>query len=166
VSSWAFFLAYFPYFKKTRKYAYAISLLSVNHFPSILEWMDPSLWNLVCISRHLSPSQRRTSWFPPISLFLYVYPPFVARQHLGKNVTARTNIHAKIEQLVGASFLYGPCLTKRSRRLILPRTSYLGKKIYIYVILRKQWWKWNGKYCRENRIGYQVKIKLSLCLTN
>jgi hypothetical protein len=31
-------------------------------------------------------------------------PPIVARQRLGKNVTAATNTHAKIEELLDASF--------------------------------------------------------------
>jgi hypothetical protein len=31
-------------------------------------------------------------------------PPIVARQRLGKNVTAATNTHAKIEELLEASF--------------------------------------------------------------
>jgi hypothetical protein len=33
------------------------------------------------------------------SLCLYVYPPIVARQRLGKNDTAVTSRHAKIEEL-------------------------------------------------------------------
>jgi hypothetical protein len=35
---------------------------------------------------------------------LYVYPPIVARQRLGKHVTAATNTHAIVEQLLEASF--------------------------------------------------------------
>jgi hypothetical protein len=35
---------------------------------------------------------------------LYVYPPIVARQQLGKNVTAATNTHATIGELLNASF--------------------------------------------------------------
>jgi hypothetical protein len=39
------------------------------------------------------------------SVCLYVYPPhIVARQRLGKNVTAGTNTHATIEELLDASF--------------------------------------------------------------
>jgi hypothetical protein len=37
------------------------------------KWLNQSLWNLVCISRHLSPSQRCTYYIPPISLCLYMY---------------------------------------------------------------------------------------------
>jgi hypothetical protein len=33
-----------------------------------------------------------------------VYPPIVARQRLGKNVTAATNTHETIEELLDVSF--------------------------------------------------------------
>jgi hypothetical protein len=80
------------------------------------------------------------------SVCLYVYPPIVARQRLGKNpfivarqrlgknplivarqqlgrnVTAVTNIHATIE-LLDASFSMLPCCIKESKRLVLPRIS-------------------------------------------
>jgi hypothetical protein len=35
---------------------------------------------------------------------LYVNPSIVARQRLGKNVTAATNTHVPIEELLGMSF--------------------------------------------------------------
>jgi hypothetical protein len=38
------------------------------------------------------------------SVCLYVYLPIVARQRLGGNVTTATNTHAKIEELLDASF--------------------------------------------------------------
>jgi hypothetical protein len=38
------------------------------------------------------------------SVCLYVYPPIVARQRLGKNVTAAINTHATIEELLDTSF--------------------------------------------------------------
>jgi hypothetical protein len=37
-----------------------------------------------------------------------VYPPIVARQRLGRNVTAVTNTHATIEELLDASFSMWP----------------------------------------------------------
>jgi hypothetical protein len=37
-----------------------------------------------------------------------VYPFIVARQRLGSNVTAVTNTHATIEELMGASFSMWP----------------------------------------------------------
>jgi hypothetical protein len=50
-------------------------------------------------------------------------PPIVARQRLGRNVTAVTNTHATIEELLDASF---SCRVKGSRQLVLPRTSCLS----------------------------------------
>jgi hypothetical protein len=38
------------------------------------------------------------------SVCLYLYPAIVARQRLGKNITAATNTHATIEELLDASF--------------------------------------------------------------
>jgi hypothetical protein len=38
------------------------------------------------------------------SVCLYVYPPIVARQRLDKNVTATTNAHGVIEELLEVSF--------------------------------------------------------------
>jgi hypothetical protein len=38
------------------------------------------------------------------SVCLYVYPPVVARQRLGKDVAASTNTHEIIEELLEASF--------------------------------------------------------------
>jgi hypothetical protein len=40
-------------------------------------------------------------------------PPIVARQRLGKNVTPVTNTHAKIEELLDASFSMWPVLYQR-----------------------------------------------------
>jgi hypothetical protein len=40
---------------------------------------------------------------------MYVNPSIVAQQGLGENVTAATNTHAKIEELLDASFLWDPC---------------------------------------------------------
>jgi hypothetical protein len=37
-------------------------------------------------------------------VYLYVYPSLVARQRLGKNVTATTNTHATMEELFDTSF--------------------------------------------------------------
>jgi hypothetical protein len=37
-----------------------------------------------------------------------VYPPIVARQLLGRNVTAVTNTHAAMEELLDASFSMWP----------------------------------------------------------
>jgi hypothetical protein len=47
------------------------------------------------------------------STCLYVYPPIVARQRLVKNATMETNTHAKIEELLDASFLMRPLSYQR-----------------------------------------------------
>jgi hypothetical protein len=39
-----------------------------------------------------------------LCLYVYEYTPIVARQRLGKNVTAATNTQASIEELLDASF--------------------------------------------------------------
>jgi hypothetical protein len=38
------------------------------------------------------------------SMCIYVYPTMVARQRLGKDITAATNKHATIEEMLEASF--------------------------------------------------------------
>jgi hypothetical protein len=63
--------------------------------------------------------------------------PIVARQRLGRKVTAVTNTHATIEESLDASF---STRIKESRRLFLPRTSCLTLhavcKIWITVLAR------------------------------
>jgi hypothetical protein len=44
---------------------------------------------------------------------LFVYPLIVARQRLGKNVTAAINTHVKIKNCWTGRFLYGPCRIKK-----------------------------------------------------
>jgi hypothetical protein len=100
------FLSYFPYFEKnnSRLMRSPCFLCLCVSLPLTFEWLNQSLWNLVCISCHLSPSQRYFITPSHQSVRLYAYPPFVARQRLGKNVTAATNTHAKINELLDASF--------------------------------------------------------------
>jgi hypothetical protein len=43
-----------------------------------------------------------------VALCVCVYPPIVAMQRLGRNVTAVTNTHATIEGLLDASFSMWP----------------------------------------------------------
>jgi hypothetical protein len=50
------------------------------------------------------------------------HPLIDARQRLDRNVTAVTNTHAAIEELLDASFSMWPCRIKESRILVLPRT--------------------------------------------
>jgi hypothetical protein len=66
---------------------------------------EPSLWNLVRITWHLSPSHRVLKSVPPVSW--YVYPPVVAMQRLGRNVTASKNTKTTVKELLNASFSMG-----------------------------------------------------------
>jgi hypothetical protein len=50
------------------------------------------------------------------SVCLHVYPFIVARQRLGKNVTAATNTHAKIENLLDKAFSVRFMLYQKSRQ--------------------------------------------------
>jgi hypothetical protein len=54
-------------------------------------------------------------------LCLHVY---VARQRIGVNVTAATNTHATIEELLDAFFYATRIVSKESRRFILPKASF------------------------------------------
>jgi hypothetical protein len=54
---------------------------------------------------------------------LSVYPPIVARQRLGRNVTTVMNTYEKIEELLVASFSMWPVSYKENKPLVLPRTS-------------------------------------------
>jgi hypothetical protein len=55
------------------------------HFLINFECFNYSLWNLACISWQLSPSQRRTSWNPPISRCVRLcILPTIERQRLGE----------------------------------------------------------------------------------
>jgi hypothetical protein len=70
---------------------------------STFECRSQSLWNLVCTSGHLSPSQRLTWWIPLISMCVYMcIPSFIARQRFVKHVPAATNTQAIIEELLDA----------------------------------------------------------------
>jgi hypothetical protein len=55
----------------------------------------------------MAPEPISTAYFiniSPQSLCLYVYPSIAARQRLDNNVSAATNTHAAIEELLDASF--------------------------------------------------------------
>jgi hypothetical protein len=55
---------------------------------------------------------------------LYEYPSTVARQRLGKNVSAAINTHEKIEELSETFVFYAVrVLTNESKRIVRPRTT-------------------------------------------
>jgi hypothetical protein len=78
------------------------SLCVCESTPINFECLNQYLWNLVCISRHLSPSQRRTSYIPPISLCV---SPIFARQLLGKHVSA-AEITCNSIRIIGHVYLW------------------------------------------------------------
>jgi hypothetical protein len=53
-----------------------------------------------------APEPVSTAYFinPYQSVCLHVYPPTVARNRFGKNVTAATNAHERIEELLEVSY--------------------------------------------------------------
>jgi hypothetical protein len=80
---------------------------------STIECLNQSPLNLWCISWQLSPSQRRTSWIPPISLCARMcIPLIVARQWLGKHVPTATNTHNNRKDVGLLVFLCSRCLVK------------------------------------------------------
>jgi hypothetical protein len=107
-------LAYFSYFEKI-KVGFCDHHALCETVPPLLttEWLNQSLWILVCASWQLSRSQRHTSWSPSISQCVCVYSPIVASQRLGKNDTASTNTHEKIEEFLDASFSVRSVLYQR-----------------------------------------------------
>jgi hypothetical protein len=58
-----------------------------------------------------------------------VYPPIVARQRLGKHVTAATNTRNTIIIVRRVVFCAVHVVFKESRRLVLPRTSCLLNRV-------------------------------------
>jgi hypothetical protein len=66
------------------------------------------------------------------SVCLHLYHPTVARQPLGKNVTAATNTRATTEEF-GRVFFYAVHVTsKDNSRLILPRTSCSQTILHVF----------------------------------
>jgi hypothetical protein len=91
--------------------------LCVDALKSTSECLNQSSPNLVCISWHLSPSQRHTSYIPPISLCLYMCPSYRCQAKARLNVSLlsalgngsvnmflRQGIQATREELLDSSF--------------------------------------------------------------
>jgi hypothetical protein len=115
----------------------------MNFWMPELIFMRPGIYIMapepISMAYFFSPSDR--------SVCLYLYPLLVARcrlgknpsivakQRLGKNITAATNTQATIEELLGASFLCGPCRIKESKRSVLPRSSCLFIKYHAKALI-------------------------------
>jgi hypothetical protein len=98
--------------------------------PSTFECLNQSLWNLVCVSWHLSPSQRLTSYTPAISLCVCLcIPPVVATQRLGKHVLAAAN-RGYNRRIVGSViFCAVRVLWKESLWICVSVVSLLGNNL-------------------------------------
>jgi hypothetical protein len=78
--------------------------LCVYVSPAINFWLSgPSLRNLVCVSLHLRPSQRLLHKSSS-SLCLYMYPPIVGRQRIGRHVPVATNTRNSERNFAGVVF--------------------------------------------------------------
>jgi hypothetical protein len=87
-------------------------LLSIYPPLSTFECLNHSIWNLVCISWHLSPSQWRTSYIPPISQCIRIFIPLSL---LGNGLTKtlpRQRVHAQQQNCWTRRFLCGSCPIK------------------------------------------------------
>jgi hypothetical protein len=99
------FLAYFPYFEKIKvglwdHHTVCLRILSTN-------FRKPEPFFMKLVMYIMKPESISTAYFihpSRQSVCLYVNPPTVARQLLGKNVTAATNTHATVEELSEESF--------------------------------------------------------------
>jgi hypothetical protein len=68
---------------------------------------------------------------PPLSLLengSVKMSPILARQRLGRNVSAVTNTHAKIYEFLEASISMWP-VSYQGKCLVLPRTSFEKRKV-------------------------------------
>jgi hypothetical protein len=119
-------LVYFSYFEKIKVGVWYHLALYIRVTPPHInfEFQKQSLWNLVCISWHLSPSQRRTSKIPPISLCVCIcIPLIVARQRLGKYIPAAMNARNNRRNFGLVIFYVIRVMSKKSRRIMLLITS-------------------------------------------
>jgi hypothetical protein len=74
--------------------------------PSINFWMAEPIFMKIGVYV-TAPEPNSSAYFISLShqpVYLYVYLPVVARQRLGKNVTAITNTYATTEELLDISF--------------------------------------------------------------
>jgi hypothetical protein len=89
-------------------------------------WMSEAvLWNLVSVSWHLNPSQRRAPWISSHSFCFWMCNfSIVAKQRVGRHVTAATNARKK-RCTFGSIDLHVVHACKREDRwLVLPKTIY------------------------------------------
>jgi hypothetical protein len=110
--------------------------VSVNLPQSTFEFLNPDMHIMV-------PEPISTAYFINPShqpACLHVYPASFARQRLGKNVTAATNTHARMEECWTRRFVCYPCRIKGKQRMsssqnFLLRISYLLHERYVLCAL-------------------------------
>jgi hypothetical protein len=125
-----FVLAYFPYWKKIIKlglWAHLAVWLSVYPPPHQLLNSSTSLYGTWYI--YHAPEPISTAYFinpSHQSACLYAYPPIVARQRLGKSVPRKRRI-------VGDVLYAVRVVSKKSRRLGLPRIFHIGTNVRVRV---------------------------------
>jgi hypothetical protein len=121
-------LAGFPYFEKINLglWKHHAACMSVNPPLSTFECLNQSLWNLVCLSWHLSSSNSILhKYLPSVCVFVCVsllplldkgsvqrIPLFIARQRLSKHVTMEMNISKNIKN-VGRIILHMVCVSSK-----------------------------------------------------
>jgi hypothetical protein len=109
-----FQLLFFLFWKKIGLWHYHAVCMSGYSPPpkSTFECLNQSMYNMASVpnstSYIINPSHQ--------SVYLYVYTLIVARQRLSKYVPATTKNCWRLH------FLFGPCPSKESRRLVLPKT--------------------------------------------
>jgi hypothetical protein len=97
--------------------------VGVSLYPFINFWMPEPIFMKLGMYI-MAPEPISTAYFinpSHQSVCLYVYPLIVARQRLGKNITAETNTQVTIEELLDASFSIWP-------------VSYQGKEAISYSL--------------------------------
>jgi hypothetical protein len=88
---------------------------------STFVWLNQSSWNLVCISKHLSPSQSLQS----VCVYKRILLSLLGNGSV--KTLSRQWIHVH-QNCWTRRFLWGRCRIKQSRRLVLPRNFCSKKK--------------------------------------
>jgi hypothetical protein len=118
-------------------------MLSVYpHLPTS-ECMNPSLWNLLCVSWHLSPSQWCTSWISHNSLSVCMWIPLSWLGNCLIQLFMRQWIYGNNIRIVGLIVFYAICVVSMEiRKFVLPRTSGFLK--HLFFILKNKCIHKNG----------------------
>jgi hypothetical protein len=98
--------------------------VSVYHPLLTYELLNQFLWNFVCVSWQLSPSQRLTLWILPISLCVCLSVPCLLGYGSVKIIYRGNECTSNNRRIVqGVVLCAVRVVLKESRRLVLPRNS-------------------------------------------